>query len=117
MASLGSIGNKEDSKDVAGEDASHHTRGRVCSPACFTPALGEDLALKRHLENAPLFYIAVFAQVKPASRLPGGQAHLLAPTASLGLGTNSIEKVEIERKIDPEKKVCPSSNTNTCITI
>jgi hypothetical protein len=33
-------------KDVAGEGAGHHTRGRVCSPECFAPVLGEDLGLQ-----------------------------------------------------------------------
>jgi hypothetical protein len=62
------------------------------------------------LKKAPLFYIAVAAHVKTRITqsirkiflcLLGGQAHVLALTAPLGLGTNSIEKVEIGRKNRP----------------
>jgi hypothetical protein len=40
-------------KDVAGGGAGHDTRGRVCSPACFAPCLGEDLGLARWLAIFP----------------------------------------------------------------
>jgi hypothetical protein len=30
-------------KEVAGEGADHHTRGRACSPESFASAFGEDL--------------------------------------------------------------------------
>ena len=36
-------------KDVAGEGAGHHTRGRVCSPECFAPSLDGDLGPKKGL--------------------------------------------------------------------
>jgi hypothetical protein len=34
-------------KEVAGEGADHHTRGRACSPESFASAFGEDLAAGR----------------------------------------------------------------------
>ena len=39
-------------KDVAGEGASPHTRGRVCSPKRFALTLAEDLCLNIGIDAA-----------------------------------------------------------------
>ena len=74
-------------KDMAGVGAGHDTRGRVCSPDCFGPAVGEDLGRKTAAGSGNPGGDTAYSERLQAASAPTSvhQFVLLCPHAAGGL--------------------------------